>query len=112
MIVDDSQLMREIIGRYIKNNSNVVVECSSGEEAILAYPKEMPDLVLMDVQMKLKDGFTTSKEILNNDPNARIVIITQHDDRIHQKLAMNCGAIGFVSKSNLEEIKHYLVALP
>ena len=111
MIVDDSQLMREIIGRYVKNNSNVIVECSSGEEAIVAYPKEMPDLVLMDVQMQLKDGFTASKEILDKNPNAKIIIITQHDDSIHQKLAMNCGAIGFISKSNLEEIQKYMVAV-
>jgi DNA-binding NarL/FixJ family response regulator len=75
-----------------------VAEAANGEEAIEAYARLHPDIVLMDLRMPVMDGLTATRAILADDPNARIVVLTTYDgdEDIHRALA--AGARGYLLK--------------
>lgn len=110
MIVDDSPLMREIIGGFVRKYAQSIVECSDGNDVLMKYEEEHPDIVLMDIQMQQKDGITATKELCAVYPDAKVFIITQFNDALHRKLANGSGAAGFIAKENLHELSALLEA--
>lgn len=110
MIVDDSPLMREIIGGFVKKYAQSIVECSDGSDVLMMYEEEHPDIVFMDIQMQQKDGITATKELCAVHPDAKVFIITQFNDALHRTLANASGAAGFIAKENLHEIAGLLEA--
>ncbi|MBM3855178.1 MAG: response regulator, partial [Verrucomicrobia bacterium] len=64
LLVDDEPHIRKFVSLILKQLGNpIIVEAGNGEEAIAAYQREDPDLVLMDVSMPRKDGIETLKAL-------------------------------------------------
>ena len=77
LIVDDSSFMRIIVKKVLlPKGYEIAGEASNGNEAVLKYEELKPDVVTMDITMKEKDGLEAAKEIMNRDPNARIIMVT------------------------------------
>src|SRR5687767_6030421 len=105
LIVDDNPVMRRTIMRIVRDLTDRIIECADGSEALLAYQANLPEWVLMDVQMPKKDGLTATREIRAAFPKARIVIVTDHGDDCIREAATQAGACGFVMKENLLELR-------
>ena len=104
LIVDDNTAMRQLIRRVTGDLAECVVECADGAEVLAAYEQHHfsgADWVLMDVEMALMDGLTATRQIRAAHPEARIIIVTRHDDDDVRNAAFNNGACGFISKENL-----------
>lgn len=110
LIVDDNSVMRRTIGRVVCDLTDRVIECANGAEALLAYEANLPEWVLMDVAMTGKDGLTATREICAAYPLARVVIVTNYDGDEIRAAAKRAGAIGFVVKENLLELRGILTA--
>lgn len=108
MIVDDNTEMRRLIATIASSPGDTICEFEDGSSAVDAYPKQLPDLVLMDIEMPRMDGLNATKAICSAYPDARVVIVTQASDTLTKKAASDAGACGFVSKSNLSELHTYL----
>ena len=80
LIVDDSEPMRQLISTFITDLSGAIFECGDGSEALAAYRKHRPDIVLMDLKMAGMDGLTATQQIRQYFPEAKIVIVSQWDD--------------------------------
>lgn len=104
LIVDDNRAMRETLKSIVIRDEDECVECDDGKYAVELYSQFHPDWVLMDIEMKEMDGITATRSIIAFDHNAKIVIVTAHDDKFFEKAAKNAGAYAFVSKENLGEI--------
>lgn len=107
MIVEDNVRMRESIERFlVKNVRNIgtTLQCRDGIEAVASYDRFRPDWVLMDIEMGPTDGFTASRAILHAHPDARIIILTSHDDARYRETAHAVGAHAYVLKENLQDI--------
>jgi len=104
MIVDDNPGMRKMIRMIVAGRSDEVVECAGGAEAVDAYPRIRPDWVLMDLAMKPMDGLDATMAILQCDPGASVVIVTQHDDPGFRRRAREAGALRYILKKNLHEL--------
>ncbi len=109
LIVDDNHVMRRTIRRVIGEFASEIFECSDGSEALSAYRKHRPDLVLMDVEMQKTDGLTATREICATFSNAKIVIVTKHGDEQMREAARKAGAFGFVVKENLLDLRRILI---
>ena len=104
MIVDDNAGMREMIRLNIPAEGNDFLECPSGADAVAQFSRFRPDFVMMDIEMKGMDGFAATEKIYEQDPQAKIIFVTDHDTSAFHTKAKKLHAAGFVSKENLSEI--------
>ena len=99
LIADDSDAIRLVLKDILSiGDHNVIAEAVDGAEAVSLYEKHNPEILLLDLAMPKKDGFTVVKEIIAYDPKAKIILITASDD---QKVINQClehGAITYISK--------------
>ena len=110
LIVDDSERMRRMIKRLIKNVLAEVWECSDGSQALEAYTLHHPDWVLMDIEMKEMDGIAATRQIRAAFPDARIVIVSNYDSDELRAAASMAGACAYIVKENLIELRRVLGA--
>lgn len=100
---DDHPLIRDGLAAVLRAQSDlqVVAEAANGEEALEAYARVRPDIVLMDLRMPVMDGLTATRAILAEDPAARIIVLTTYDgdEDIHR--ALSAGARGYLLKDML-----------
>ena len=77
LVVDDANFMRMVVkDSLVPEGFEIAGEATNGVEAVAKYGELKPDLVTMDITMKVKDGLQAAREILAADPNARIVMVT------------------------------------
>ena len=105
LIVDDNAVMRRTIRYAVSEFAREINECADGAEAWSAYEKHQPDWVLMDIEMRKKDGLTATREICASFAGAKIVIVTKYGDAATREAAQKAGARGFVMKENLLELR-------
>jgi DNA-binding NarL/FixJ family response regulator len=104
MIVDDHEGMRKMIRQLIAAPGDAVVECASGDEAMLAVTDFRPDCVTMDVSMPGLCAFKTTRGIRAAHPSARVIVVSSHDLPEYRRAANEAGAAGYVIKENLSEL--------
>ena len=108
LIVDDDERIRRLIKSVLADAAAVVCECSDGAQARRSYDEQQPDWVLMDLTMPEVDGITATRQIRAAYPRARVVIVTAHDSASLRERAAEAGAIGYVAKENLLELRELL----
>ena len=75
LIADDEEDMRTLY-RHIVKKFGQVIEAKNGAEAVELYKKNKPDLTLMDIDMPVMRGDEAIKEIIDKDPEAKIIAVT------------------------------------
>jgi two-component system LytT family response regulator len=97
LIVDDEPLARRGIRLSLRGEKDVEIigECGDGREALLAIREQRPDLVFLDVQMPLLDGFGVVKA-LDYENLPAIVFVTAYDE--HAIRAFEAGALDYLLK--------------
>ncbi|MCV0366777.1 MAG: response regulator [Nitrosopumilus sp.] len=99
LIADDSNAIRLVLKDILSiGEHDVIAEACDGSEAVEFYKKYNPDLMLLDLAMPKKDGYTVTKEIISYDPNAKIILVTASDDQKTIQKCLNEGAFSYVSK--------------
>jgi len=93
VIAEDKAEVRRMIRKLIEDIDGDIVECSDGDEAIKAYETNQPDFVLLDINMQPLDGLTAAKEILSRHPEAKIIIVSQHQDDQTRETALSIGIL-------------------
>ena len=93
LVVDDAKIMRNILKNTIKEKycDIQIIEAKDGQDAIDLYKKEKPNLVTMDITMERKNGLDATKEILEIDKNAKIVMVTSLGQ---EKMLSECVRVG------------------
>ena len=80
-------------------NLRFVLEAENGEELLKMIPDTMPDIILCDLKMPIKDGIDTTKQITKEFPKIRVIILTMYEDERFVGHLMDCGAAGYLLKS-------------
>ncbi|HTV04070.1 MAG TPA: response regulator transcription factor [Acidobacteriaceae bacterium] len=101
LIVEDNDGIRRLLRRALFETASIVLECRDGADALDAYTRHRPDVVLMDVRMPRLDGLTATRQIRQFDPSAKIVIVTDYDDDDLRAAAVEAGACDYALKQNL-----------
>ncbi len=99
LIVDDSKTSRKMIKNVIEQSGNTVIgEAVNGEEAVAKFKELHPDIVTMDITMPVKDGVSALKDIMAEDPDAKVVMVTAAGQKGKVKECVELGAKDFLSK--------------
>ena len=112
LIVDDNARMRETIREVVQHVHPDVHQCADGASAVTLYDRLHPDWVLMDVAMDGVNGVEATRRIRASDPNARVVMVTDHDSAAYRRAAREAGACAFVPKSDLTKLLDVLSENP
>jgi two-component system, NarL family, invasion response regulator UvrY len=99
MLVDDHALVRMGFRMLLADASvEVVAEAGSGEQACQDYPRVRPDVVVMDLSMPGMGGLEAVRRLLAQDPKARILALSAHEDTAHPRRVLRAGALGYLAK--------------
>ena len=100
LICDDHRIVREGLRQFVEAVPGVdkVDTAASGEEVLARYPLEHPDLVLMDVRMPGLGGLETTRRLVTQHPEAKVIMLTAADDRDQVAAAVSSGARGYLLK--------------
>ncbi len=92
LIVDDEKTLSELIMESLNMVGGFIVERAfNGKEAVEKYQSFAPDIVVMDVEMPVMDGYESSSKIKSIDPDARILVLTGNPGDIRAKKTINEG---------------------
>lgn len=105
LLVDDHSVVRMGFKMLIEAESDmeVISEAESGEDGIKVFKELKPDLVVMDITMPGIGGLESIERILAYDKNAKILVLSAHEDSVHPKRVLNAGALGYLTKRSAAE---------
>ena len=111
MIADDHPIVREGLEVVLASqlDMELVAQATNGDEAVLLAQETQPDVIIMDLQMPVKDGMTAIREIGEANLNAQILVLTSFPDDDKVFAAIKAGATGFLLKDSPPE--HLLDAI-
>jgi len=100
LVADDHPLIRAGLVSFVGTEPGleVVAEAGNGEEALEKYRELRPGVVLMDLSMPIMDGISATRAILDEFPDAKVIVLTTYDgdEDIHR--ALDAGAMGYLVK--------------
>jgi two-component system, NarL family, response regulator DesR len=111
LVVDDDALFRDVISRLLLARGFEVAGHAADEaEAIEAVQQLHPDAVLLDVNLASSDGFALSAQLSGLDEDITVLLTSSDPDAATDELAQQCGATGFVPKTQLAgtNLRQYL----
>lgn len=99
-IADDHAVIRRGIQLFISQESDMtlVMEATDGEDLRTKLAEKNMDVLLLDIDMPRMNGITAIREIRENHPELRVVILSMHPEEIYGVTARKLGASGYVSK--------------
>jgi NarL family two-component system response regulator LiaR len=105
LLADDDDSFRCLLTAFLGSQDGVEVvgEAGDGLEAVRQAERLNPDLVLMDLEMPVKDGFEATREIKRRLPKTRVVILTIYGSDVYRRAARDFGADGFIDKNNMKD---------
>lgn len=108
MLADDHILMRQGIRQLLEFDSSIEIvgEVSNGEQCIDMLYKIKPNVLLLDINMPVKNGIEVLQEIRNKKLDVRVLILTVHNEIDYLLKAMDFGVNGYILKeSDFSELK-------
>ncbi|MDB5591066.1 response regulator [Enterovirga sp.] len=100
LIVDDSAVIRKVAKRIMEGLSLRTSEAEDGEQALSLCREEMPDAVLLDLNMPVMDGYEFLRELrrMPGGTGPKVVFCTTENDVAHIARALHAGADEYVMK--------------
>jgi len=102
MLADDHVLMREGIRQLLEFDGSieVVAEANDGEECIEKLLEVKPQILLLDINMPVKNGIEVLKEIRKQKIDVKVLILTVHDGIEYLLKAVDFGVDGYIMKDS------------
>lgn len=98
LIIDDSNLSRRMLRRFLESADHTVSEADDGLAAIERFALERPDLVTLDMTMRGMHGLDVLNKLREIDPQARVLVASADVQRSTRELVSAAGGSGFLSK--------------
>jgi DNA-binding NarL/FixJ family response regulator len=108
LIVDDHEIFRKGLRSLVESSAELEIcgEAANGVEAVEAARKLLPDVIVMDISMPYMNGLDATRQIRKEIPQSRVLVLSQHDSSHMLTAAIEAGASGYVTKS---QVAHYLL---
>lgn len=93
LLIDDDPAIRQLLNRLLTEEGYIVVSAANGFEAIEMTNNTQFDLVLLDLNMPLLDGWDTFQEISKKNPLMPFIVITARPNQLFPAVASGTGAL-------------------
>ncbi|MEJ7834094.1 MAG: response regulator transcription factor [Nocardioides sp.] len=104
MVVDDHPMWRDAVERDLQAAGfDVVGVAANGSEAIARFPACRPQVVVLDLQIPAPGGVEVTAQVLQQDPSARVLILSASGEQSDVLEAVKAGATGYLVKSASRE---------
>jgi DNA-binding NarL/FixJ family response regulator len=102
LVADDHQVFRSGLARTLADSPRLqlVGEAADGLEAVRQALQLKPDVVLMDLKMPVLDGISATREILNEEPPPKVLVLTSFETDEYVLQALRAGAHGYLLKDS------------
>lgn len=97
VIIEDTEKIREELKTFLLRYGYEAVAPTNFEQIISDTLKEEPDLILLDINLPVFDGYYICREI-RKESNVPIIVVTSRDNEMDELMSMNLGADDFVTK--------------
>jgi DNA-binding NarL/FixJ family response regulator len=106
LIVDDVERVRQDLRTFLTLTGGIEVigEAENGLEAVERAEALCPQVVLMDLEMPLMDGYEAARQIKAKYPTCRVLILSIHGGETEQQRAQDSGADAFIAKGASLEV--------
>jgi two-component system, NarL family, invasion response regulator UvrY len=106
LLVDDHAIVREGYRALLQKQPGleVVAEAIYGKQAYQQYKLHTPDVTIMDLSLPGQSGIENIAHIKQRNPAAKILVFTMHQNPRFAALAINAGALGYVTKSSPPDV--------
>lgn len=104
LLADDHAIVRMGFRLLLEGaGARVLAEANNGEEALRLYAEVVPDVLVMDVSMPGIGGLAALERLRARHPQARVLMLSAHQDAVIPVRALKAGAIGYLSKRCLPD---------
>jgi DNA-binding response OmpR family regulator len=93
LLVDDDAAIRQMLGRLLADEGYAVLPAANGEEALALAAATKVDLLLLDLNLPVKNGWETFEQITCDNPVLPIIIITARPNQLFPALAAGAAAL-------------------
>lgn len=106
LLVDDHPIVRHGLAALLKLEKDFEIcgEAGTYEEAEQALVQRLPDLVILDITLKDRNGLQLIPFARKAAPNAKILVLSMHDDRDYAETALRLGAHGYIMKEQADAV--------
>jgi len=100
MVVDDHPMWRDAVERDLQAAGfDVVAVAANGDEALARFPAARPQVVVLDLQIPGPNGVEVTAHVVEQDPSARVLILSASGEQADVLEAVKAGATGYLVKS-------------
>jgi len=102
VIADDHPVVLAGLRMLIRAEADleIVGEAASGPEALQLTRTSVPDIAIVDISLPHMNGILLARQLTADCPSIGIIVLTQHEDRVHLSQALDAGARGYVLKKS------------
>ena len=105
LLAEDEPALGQIIKESLETRNFEVLLCQNGKQALETYQSEKPELLVLDVMMPIKDGFTLAKEIRTEDEQIPIIFLTSKSQTADVVEGFTIGGNDYLKKPfSMEEL--------
>jgi chemosensory pili system protein ChpA (sensor histidine kinase/response regulator) len=106
MVVDDSVTVRKVTTRFLEREGMRVITAKDGAEAMVMLQEQVPDLMLLDIEMPHMDGFEVLSKLRLSDAlrSLPVIMITSRTGDKHRERALSLGANMYLGKPYQESV--------
>lgn len=97
LVADDDREMVDILTYWLRGHGHEIVRAFDGEQAVVRWREEQPDLVILDIEMPKLDGFEVCQR-MSEESTALVLVLTCHDPEADEVRALDLGADDYLRK--------------
>ena len=98
LLVDDEQEFRELVSKRLTFNGYAVETANDGEEALVKFKAELPNLVILDLGLPKLDGYVVAERMKRHAENVPIIILTARGGELEKEIGLLAGAAAYMLK--------------
>ena len=103
LVVDDSMVIRHMICRFLEDRGYAVEVASNGQEALEVATRQLPSLIITDMQMPGMTGLELYQHLSTSGKPIPTILITAYPDNGVRERALAAGVVGYLSKPFAED---------